>query len=449
LAIAEFGPRSLVYHEGRSYRVYKAKLPPDARDADGRLVTRTLHVCKTCGATHDEGRERCHACSSPMADAQTIDHVLRIDNVETTIQERITANDEDRQRQGFDLQTVFAWPVRDGGPDVMRAKAADAAGLVCYIDYATGALISRVNKGLRRRALKSRLGFMINPTNGVWARLDDDTEEDDRRPGQVAPQPVVPIVQDHKNAALLRIGGDMLPLKSVATLQHALIRGIELCFQVEEGEILIEPTPSREERRALLAYEASEGGAGVLGRLALDPDMLAQVATRALELMHYEDPSAAITATKPALLTDKPGADCVKGCYRCLLSYYNQPDHLLIDRTDDTALRVLLRLARSTVALQSTGASVGRFSCNAPGANPWLDALTGWGVPHPDGEPVVLGAKTLPFAWRNHLVAAGPEADVVDVRPVAEAQGYTVIGLPTEPDGTPPEGLLEAFGITR
>lgn len=26
LAIAEFGPRSLIYHEGRAYRVYKAKL---------------------------------------------------------------------------------------------------------------------------------------------------------------------------------------------------------------------------------------------------------------------------------------------------------------------------------------------------------------------------------------------------------------------------------------
>ena len=28
-------------------------------------------------------------------------------------------------------------------------------------------------------------------------------------------------------------------------------------------------------------------------------------------------------------------AHCVKGCYRCLLSYYNQPDHELIDRTDE------------------------------------------------------------------------------------------------------------------
>ena len=449
LAIAEFGPRSLVYHEGRAYRVYKAKLPPDARDADGRLVTRTLHVCKACGATHDERRERCHACAGPMAgETQTIDHVLRIDNVETTVQERITANDEDRQRQGFDLQTVFAWPVRDGGPDVLRAKASDVSGLVCHIDYATGALISRVNKGLRRRALKSRLGFMINPANGVWARLDDDAEPDARKPGLAPPQPVVPIVQDHKNAVLARLAGETLSQKSMATLQHALIRGVELCFQVEEGEVLIEPTPSREERRALLAYEASEGGAGVLGRLAAEPEMLAQIAVKALELMHYEDASSAITATDPALLRNIPNADCVKGCYRCLLSYYNQPDHELIDRTDDAALHVLLRLARSKVTLQPSGAPGGQFVCDAPGSGPWRDALTLWGIPCPDGEPIIMDNVVIPLAWHAYLVAAGPETDVHAARTVAEVQGYTLVCLPTEPGTAPPLELLEAFGMT-
>ena len=35
VAIAEFGPRSLIYHEGRAYRVTKAKLPPNIRAEDG------------------------------------------------------------------------------------------------------------------------------------------------------------------------------------------------------------------------------------------------------------------------------------------------------------------------------------------------------------------------------------------------------------------------------
>src|SRR4029079_14645031 len=51
IAISEFGPRSLIYHEGRAYRVYKAKLPPGIRTEDGgRLPTATIYVCDECGA---------------------------------------------------------------------------------------------------------------------------------------------------------------------------------------------------------------------------------------------------------------------------------------------------------------------------------------------------------------------------------------------------------------
>ena len=138
LAIAEFGPRSLIYHEGRAFRVYRAKLPPCVRTEDrGKLSTATLFICDACGAAHQQDEpERCHACGSTMAATHPIRNVLRIDNVETLPAERITANDEERQHQGFDIQTVFAWPQRDGAFDVARALASDADGPVLSIDYA-------------------------------------------------------------------------------------------------------------------------------------------------------------------------------------------------------------------------------------------------------------------------------------------------------------------------
>ena len=49
------------------------------------------------------------------------------------------------------------------------------------------------------------------------------------------------------------------------------MRGIEVVYQLEEGEILGEPLPARDNRRAILAYEATEGGAGVqpLGHIGI------------------------------------------------------------------------------------------------------------------------------------------------------------------------------------
>ena len=82
------------------------------------------------------------ACDAAMGSVDPIRNILRIDNVETQPAERITANDEDRQRQGFDIQTVFAWPLRDGCLDFSSAVASDENGPVLRIDYASGATIT-------------------------------------------------------------------------------------------------------------------------------------------------------------------------------------------------------------------------------------------------------------------------------------------------------------------
>jgi Lhr-like helicase len=435
LAIAEFGPRSLIYHEGRAYRVYRAKLPPGVRTQDGgKLATASLFICDACGAVHQQDEpERCHACSASMAGTHPVRNVLRIDNVETLPAERITANDEERQHQGFDIQTVFAWPLRDGVLDVVSALASDFDSPILSIDYASGATISRLNKGLRRRKEKSIFGFVIDPATGRWTGSPEEGDDDATPEGPVN-QRVVPIVQDTKNAALLRLSSGPLSEVAMATLQHALARGIGLVFQLEEGEMLTEPVPSRESRCAILAYEATEGGAGVLGRLTTEPRALTRIARTALELMHYRNLDAAIAAVDATLLENDPDAQCVKGCYRCLLSYYNQPDHELIDRTDDDVRRTLLRLARGEVA--SVRASGGAIT-----AASWDEALTRWGLPLPDGEPLIVDGAVLPLAWRAHLTAAAFEPVADGIRAALEALGFAVATVPEEPGEAPPPEL--------
>ena len=249
-------------------------------------------------------------------------------------------------------------------------------------------------------------------------------------------QRVVPIVQDTKNAALLRLPSGPLPEAAMATLQHALARGIGLVFQLEEGEMLTEPLPSRDSRRAILVYEAAEGGAGVLGRLATEPQALARVARTALELMHFRNLDAAIAAADSALLGDDADAQCIKGCYRCLLSYYNQPDHEMIDRTDDDVQHALVRLARSEVAPVRASSGTGE-------AGAWAEALSRWGLPLPDAEQLTVDGAVLPLAWRAHLAAAAFEPVGDGTRAALEALGFEVITVPDKPGDTPPPELAE------
>jgi superfamily II DNA/RNA helicase len=439
LAIAEFGPRSLIYHEGRAYRVHKARLPPAVREEGaGKLATRTLWICGSCGASHPPPEpQRCHACGALVTDQMAVKETLRIENVETVPTERITANDEDRQRQGFDIQTVFAWPRREGVVDVRQAVASDDLGDILHLDYAAGTTISRLNKGLRRRADKSLFGFGINPATGRWGKAPDEEEGDaPPDPDKTPPVRVVPIVQDTKNAALLRPVLQDLPPKTMATLQHALSRGLDLVFQLEQGETLAEPVPEREARRGILAFEATEGGAGVLTRLVNDPEALARVAHTAVELMHYGNVQAAIDAGDPALLEPDEEAECVVGCYRCLLSYYNQPDHELIDRTDALALRLLLRLARSTVGP--------RRAPRDTEANPWTEAAKRWGLPRPDAPPAAFGDLT-PLSWSAFCVAAGPSHHLPGLQTAADSLGFILIGIDDPAAADPPAALLEAL----
>jgi hypothetical protein len=440
LAISEFGPRSLIYHEGRAYRVMKAKLPPEARTSDGsELATKDIYICSNCGACHESEVERCHACNSSMAGEIPVKRTLRIDNVEAAPAERITANDEERVRQGFDIQTIFSWPRQDGRLQITEAHCRSGDTSVLALQYANSAEISRLNKGLKRRKDQTVFGFNIDPRSGYWAKSEDEDPDVDIPPDVVRPVKIVPIVRDRKNALLIRFENpEQYKPETITTVQHALVRAIEVVFQLEEGEILGEPLPARNNRRAILAYEATEGGAGVLSQLIEDPKPLAGVAREALALMHYDKVDEAIAAGDHALLIDREGEACVRGCYRCLLSYFNQPDHEMIDRVSPESRQMLIDIARGTVVLAPQ-----RPKIVDPGS--WPSAFKTAGIPAPDLEPVTLAGEAVPYAWRSERVLAviGPMSD--NLKEAARDRGWSLFELPlTVGEGLPLE-LIAVF----
>ena len=352
--------------------------------------------------------------------------------------ERITANDEERVRQGFDIQTVFSWPKRDGKLQIVEADLRCGDTSILSLQYANSAEISRINKGLRRRKNQTVFGFNIDPRSGYWAKSEDEDPEVDVPPDVARPVRIVPIVRDHKNALLLRFRQpEAYAPETLATVQHALLRGIAIGFQLEEGEILGEPLPARDNRRAILAYEATEGGAGVLSRLVEDAHAIGKVARQAMSLMHFDKVDDAISKGDAAVLVDKEDA-CVRGCYRCLLSYYNQPDQELINRASQEAKQMLVDLARGEVVLAT------KLSCS-PASDGWETAFKEVGIPATDGETVRFADQEMSFVWRSHFIAACKGAISEAARTVAAAKGWTLFELPENSADGVPDTLTSMF----
>ena len=304
LAIAEFGPRSLIYHEGRAFRVVKAKLSPEARTEGGRnWPRRTSTSVRTAAVGTTKKSSAAMACGAPMADTVPVRRTLRIEQRRGAPAERITANDEERVRQGFDIQTVLHGRESTAALTLWRRSFRVDDRSLLTLQYANSADISRINKGLKRRREATVLGFMIDPRTGYWTKSEEESADTEPPPDEVRPVRIVPIVRDRKNALLLKFSEPgRIALDTRVTLQHALIRGTAVEFQLEDGELLGEPLPSRDDRRAILAYEATEGGAGVLHRLIEETRALNRVARRALDLMHFEGIDEAIDANDPIYL---------------------------------------------------------------------------------------------------------------------------------------------------
>lgn len=426
LALSEFGPRSLIYHQGRTYRVIRAKLNVGSAEhvsGDSRLATLSSQVCGQCGYGHlGETAEdvvnpdRCENCGALLTESDWIRELYRIETVETLPTERISINDEERQRQGFELQTTYRFlPGPDGRIQKRQAEVRQGAEALVTLTYAPSARLWRINRGWRRRRDKHQLGFYINPITGTWSKQDDPNAEasgdtDDPMLERVPNQRIVPFVEDHRNLLILSPVRSLSPV-TMATLQAALKRGIELSFQIEESELVAEPLPRQDDRRGLLFYEAAEGGAGVLTRLAGESDSLARVAANALELMHFRRPTGGVW--DPAALDvleqrDRQGRRlCEAGCYQCLLSYYNQPDHGLIDRRNPEALRVLVALANAQVTRLPSESAVSS------------DPSVGWAEQRDAHQPPTDHPQDDTAAWLATLARRGlrpPDATSVSVR---------------------------------
>jgi ATP-dependent helicase YprA (DUF1998 family)/very-short-patch-repair endonuclease len=330
LAITEFGPRNIIYHEGSRYEINKVIIPVSSTNDDG-FPTSAAKLCPACGYLHPitggAGPDLCQHCHQMLDPA--LSPLFRLQNVATRRRDRISSDEEERLRMGYDLRTVIRFDDHDGHSSCQIAEVESGGEKLASLTYAHSSIIWRINLGWRRRKNKEQYGFMLDTERGYWEKSDQEVNDDNAdEPFSNRIARVIPYVEDRRNALIYQ---PVTPLSEtqMASLQAALKNAIQIHYQLEDRELAAEPLPGSNDRRQILFYEAAEGGAGVLRCLVDEPQDLAQVASRALELCHF-DPDSGLD------MRHAPGAkeDCEAACYNCLMSYYNQSEHSLLDRKE-------------------------------------------------------------------------------------------------------------------
>jgi hypothetical protein len=417
LAISEFGPRGIVYHEGARYVISRAMLPVEGEDA---TITRGAVQCEGCGYLHPlddtANPDLCERCGTRLPAA--FDNLFPMRNVVARRRDRINSDEEERMRFGYEIRTGVRFAARDGRRVSRRAQLRAADGSVlASLEYGPAATLWRINLGWRRRDEGAPPGYLLDEETGAWAR--NQASEGNPTLGEVAEREsgrnrrVIPYVEDRRNCLLVE-PAEALDTKRLASLQAALKAAIQTSYQLEDAELAAEPLPRERDRRLVLLYEAAEGGAGVLRRLVDDPAALPQIAREALARCHYDPESGDDLRRAP-----NGREDCEAACYDCLLSYYNQRDHRHLDRR---ALRDVL-LAWRDARVESSPSHDLREDhaerlarlCQSELEKRWLRFIAEGGFHLPSAAQVHLASLRVQpdFAYGEHTVVFidGPPHD--------------------------------------
>jgi hypothetical protein len=337
LALAEFGPGNTFYHEGHRYQLDRIQLPPQGVEA----TLGQARVCTACGYWYgaDAVNDTCSNCHAILdgTDTEFLARLLPMPSVSGRERSRITSDEEERIRQGYDIETYYEFAGDDGAVRLATVKHAEQSLLI--LTLARHARLYRVNHGWRRSALAHQ-GFMLD-ANGRWARRpeDEDLEDDNLSPSSSTLAGLKPWVRDTRNLFLVGVPAERpVPDGFLESLAAALNRALQVTLHLDERELSVEVIGQGPQRRILL-WENAEGGTGMGTRLLSESRLWPDIGRATLELCHFS-PDGATDTTDPA-------DPCVRACYECLLSYNNQRSHPLLDR--HLIRDFLVQLAQSTL----------------------------------------------------------------------------------------------------
>jgi superfamily II DNA or RNA helicase len=311
IALREFGPMNIIYHNGRKYQIRQLVI----QDAESALTEAKVSSKTGYFMSGDAAKDStCPFSGIDLSDNAFKEHLHDLmEMAESRAEEidRISCEEEERVSRGYEIRTYFSV---DGGhiDRVRKAIATSTENSLLNLRYVPAARLIHVNTKWRSQKTE---GFPIGLVSGDWRSSMPDTSAEANANLKEEFRLVKLWTSNLADALYIE---PIQPLglnpDGVITLQHALKRAIERVFQVEPNEIGVVAIGDPEAPNILL-YEAAEGSLGILSQFVEDVNVFHNVINQAIALCRFDD----VTYKGPASYDD-------------LLSYYNQRDHKIIDR---------------------------------------------------------------------------------------------------------------------
>ncbi|MCK5036645.1 MAG: DEAD/DEAH box helicase [Candidatus Sabulitectum sp.] len=430
LAISEFGPRSMIYHEGAKYEIDRVIFQVDGTE----ITTGEVKICEECGYLHEVNnnptQDLCENCGTELPVPMT--NMFRLRNVSTRRRERISTDEEERMRYGFELKTAVKFAKSAQGRHIKTSTVEDKdKDTILTLKYGPSATIWRINLGWKRRKDQYRYGFVLDIEKGRWEKQDKEANTDD--PTAALTKRVIPYVEDTKNCLIIK-PEEPLPKEEFFSLMAALKNAIQLVYKIEDRELAAEALPDKANPTSILLYESSEGGAGVLERILNETSSINKIAEEALRICHFNPTTGENEASEE---------ECSKACYSCLMSYYNQSEHKLLDRNKIKDLLMNLKQSTHKISPKDTTRQdhLNRLKalCDSTLEIEWLDFLEKNNLNLPDKAQVLIEQANTRVDFLYEYLAVyidGPvhdesrtQADDKAKREALEDMGYTVVSF--------------------
>ena len=281
IALREFGPKNVIYHNGSKYQIIQILVP----EADLKL--KKAKISTNCGYIMMDDEYNASVCpfsKIPLTEAGSTEiflDLMEMAETKTREMERISCEEEERLSKGFEIKTYFSMP--SGGADaIQKAVVKNGDDEFLNIRFLPTARLVQINKKWRST---EATGFLLGLKSGWWKN------EPKEAPASDAEETRKVQLFTHDTADALYIE----PIKSLAldydgvvTLQFAFKRAIENIFQVESREIGVE-LMGDEDTPNIFLYEAAEGSLGVLSQFVEDKNTFKEVIKEAIAICRFDD----------------------------------------------------------------------------------------------------------------------------------------------------------------